>query len=87
MEGDGSEVPKKMYEELTEILRDVFDSDSIVANPDLTASHVEGWDSLGNVRLFLTIERIYGVRFSAGEISGIDNVGELAESIVNKRGQ
>jgi acyl carrier protein len=87
VEGDGSTVPQEMYEELTEILRDVFDSDSIVANPDLTASHVEGWDSLGNVRLFLTIERVYGVRFSAGEISGIDNVGELAESIVNKRGQ
>lgn len=79
------EVSQDVYDELTEILRDVFNVDSVEATPDLTAAHVEGWDSLGNVRLFLTVESVYGIRYSAGEISGIENVGQLAQSIVAKR--
>lgn len=78
-------VSPEIYAELTEILRDVFDSDTLVATPALTAPQVEGWDSLGNVRLFLTVEGAFGVRFSAGEISSIKNVGELAAAIVQKR--
>ncbi len=52
---------------------------------DSGAPQVEGWDSLGNVRLFLTVEGAFGVRFSAGEISSIKNVGELAAAIAQKR--
>lgn len=74
-----------IYSELTEILRDVFDSETLVASPELTAPQVDGWDSLGNVRLFLTIEGAFGVRFSAGEMSSIKNVGELAAAIAEKR--
>jgi acyl carrier protein len=75
---------QEMYDELTEILRDVFDNDALVATPDLDASQVPDWDSLGNVRLFLSIEMAFGVRFSAGEISGIDNLGDLVKSIEGK---
>lgn len=71
---------------LTELLRDVFDNDSITATESLTAADVEGWDSLGNVRLFLAIEQEFGVRFGAGEISAIKNVGELIAAIARKSG-
>lgn len=71
--------------QLTEILRDVFDNDDVTATPTLTAADVEGWDSMGNVRLFLAIEQEFGVRFSAGEIGAIKNVGELITLIDKKR--
>jgi acyl carrier protein len=74
-----------VYVQLTEILRDVFDSDEIVAKPDLTASQVEGWDSMGNVRLFLALEIEFGIRFGSGEIVGMKNVGELVQLIEKKR--
>lgn len=74
-----------IYGRLTEILQDVFDNDTVVATPELTAPQVEGWDSLGNVRLFMTVEGAFGVRFGAGEISSIKNVGELAAAIAQKR--
>ncbi len=73
-----------VFERLTSLLREVFDNDSLVATPDLTASKVEGWNSLGNVRLFLEIERAFSVRFNATEISGLKNVGELAELVEKK---
>jgi len=75
---------EQIYEQLTEALRDVFDNDELAADPELTAADVEGWDSMGNVRLFLAIEQALGVRFGAGEIGDIKNVGELAALIHRK---
>lgn len=72
---------------LTSVLRDVFDSDDLVATPDLTARMVKGWDSLGNVRLFLEIERNFSIRFSTVEIAALRNVGQLAERILQKKAE
>lgn len=76
----------EIYAALTEILRDTFDDDSLVATPTMTATQVEGWDSMGNVRLFLSIEQEFGVRFNASEIGGIKNVGELVALLQQKIG-
>jgi acyl carrier protein len=73
-----------VFDKLTPLLRDVFDNDDLVATPDLTAKAVEGWDSLGNVRLFLEIEKTFNVRFSATEITSLKNVGQLADLIEKK---
>ncbi|MGB9110319.1 MAG: acyl carrier protein [Telluria sp.] len=75
-----------IYATLTEILCDTFDNDDLVATPTMTAAQVEGWDSMGNVRLFLSIEQEFGVRFNASEISGIKNVGELVSLLQQKAG-
>lgn len=79
------EASRDTYLRLTEILRDVFDNDDVTATPELTAPQVEGWDSMGNVRLFLALEMAFGVRFGSGEIVGMKNVGELAQLIERKR--
>ena len=72
------------FDKLTQVLRDVFDNEALVATPELTARTVEGWDSLGNVRLFIELEGVFGVRFSATEISSLKNVGQLAELLERK---
>ena len=73
-----------VLERLTVVLRNVFDDDNLVATPDLTAKRVEGWDSLGNVRLFLEIEKTFSLRFTATEITALKNVGQLADLIKQK---
>ena len=73
-----------IYAQLTEILCDVFDDDNIVATPELTAAQVDGWDSMGNVRVFLAIEQEFKVRFNASEIGGVKNLGELVSLIAKK---
>jgi acyl carrier protein len=73
-----------IYPRLTAIFRDVFDDDAIVARPDLTASEVDGWDSLSHIRLMLTVERTFKTKFSAAQIGKLKNVGELAELIRQK---
>ena len=71
----------EVFDKITTVLRDVFDDDQVVATADLTASKVDGWDSLGNVRLFLALEKAFAVRFSATEIGSLKNVGQLVDLI------
>ena len=72
------------FETLTQVIRDIFDNETLTVTPELTARAVEGWDSLSNVRLFIELERVFGVRFSAIEISSLKNVGQLAELLERK---
>lgn len=78
---------KTVVDQLGEVLQDVFDNDDISVTDEMEAADVEGWDSMGNVRLFLAIEQEFGVRFSAGEIGAIKNVGELVAAIRRKTGR
>lgn len=70
-----------VYEKLSEILRDVFDDEALVARPDLTADQVDGWDSFAHLRLITTIERAFSVRFTASQVAALQNVGDLTELI------
>jgi len=72
------------YRKITEILRDVFDDDTIVATPDLTAADVGGWDSLAHLRVMFTVEKTFGVDFAAAQISELKNVGDLATMVEAK---
>ena len=42
---------------------------------------VDGWDSVTHVVLLVAIEREFGLRFAAGEMAELTDVGELAERI------
>ena len=73
-----------IYEHLTPIFQAVFDDDSLVVTPELTAHDVDDWDSLSNLRLMLTIEKHFKIKFSAAEIGKLKNVGELVTLIASK---
>jgi acyl carrier protein len=72
---------QEIYERLTKIFEDVFDEDTIKVTPELTAKDVDGWDSLTHIRLMLTVEKAFKVKFSASEIGKLANVGELVKLI------
>ena len=73
-----------IYPRLTAIMRDVFDDEAVVARPDLTADDVEEWDSLSHLRLIMTVQKAFGVKFSAAEVGGLSKVGDLASLIQAK---
>ena len=68
---------------LTTIFHDVFDDDLVVTR-ELSASQVDGWDSLTHLRLILSVERAFKVKFSAAETGKLQNVGDLADLIESK---
>jgi len=71
----------QIYARLTQIFEDVFDEDSITVTPELAAKDVDGWDSITHIRLILTVERAFKIKFSTSEIGKLANVGELVELI------
>jgi acyl carrier protein len=74
----------QIYTQLSEVFQDVFDEDSISLTPSLSAKDVDGWDSLTHIRLILTIERAFKVKFSTSEIGKLENVGDLVTLIKTK---
>lgn len=71
----------QIYVRLAEIFQDVFDEDSIKVTPELSAKDVEGWDSLTYLRLILTVEKAFKIKFSTSEIGKLENVGDLVAVI------
>lgn len=77
---------ERIYERLNEVFRDFFDDDSIEVDESTTAEDIEDWDSLNHITLIDAVESEFGVRFTMGEVSGMKNVGEMAE-IIKARGE
>lgn len=72
---------EEIYERLNEVFRDFFDDDEIELTPETTAEDIEDWDSLNHITLMAAVEEEFGVRFTMGQVSGMKNVGEMAEII------
>lgn len=70
---------------LSVLLQDVLGDDDIALERETTARDVDGWDSLANVRFMLAVERHFGCRFAAAEVSRLRNVGELVDLIGVRR--
>jgi acyl carrier protein len=77
---DRSEILSK----LTELMRDIFDDEELVANEEMTAEDVADWDSANHVRLMIAIEEEFHVTFATDEITAPENVGELIDLIASK---
>ena len=67
----------EIYDVLRRVFRDVFDDDSIEPHDGMTASEVERWDSLANIRMIVAVEQELNIQYSTAEISNLANVGEL----------
>jgi acyl carrier protein len=74
----------EIYTSLAKIFEDVFDEESIQLTLELTAKDVDGWDSLNHIRLILTVERAFKVKFSTSEIGKLNNVGDLVALIKSR---
>jgi len=74
----------QIYARLGEIFQDVFDDESIKVTPELSAKDVDEWDSLTHIRLILTVEKAFKVRFSTVEVGKLQNVGDLVGLIKSR---
>ena len=66
------------------LLSELIDRDDVELTEATTASDVEDWDSLVQVRLMIGIEAAFKIRFDPKEITAPDNVGELVSLIETK---
>ncbi|HEX3151272.1 MAG TPA: acyl carrier protein [Gemmataceae bacterium] len=69
---------------LTSVFRTLFNEPGLELRDTLTARDVDGWDSLNHVNLMILIEEEFGVRFTTGEVSALQDVGELKRLLSGK---
>ena len=75
---------ERILHAVNEIFRDVLDDEALVIGPATTARDVREWDSLSHIQLVAAVEKHFKVRFTAGEIQGFKNVGDMCAAIAKK---
>ena len=75
---------EELYDNLNEVLRDVFDDESITVTDETTADDIEDWDSLEHINLVAAVEQEFGIRFSMGQVQSMKNVGEMVDIILSQ---
>lgn len=45
---------------------------------------IQGWDSLKHIELIMTIEREFGIRFDASEVTALTSLGSIRRILVDK---
>ncbi len=75
----------EIFTKLNEIFIDVMDlDDDFVLTEETTADDIEEWDSLSHIQLMVAIEKNFGIKFTAKEVLGWDDVRDCVDSIASK---
>ena len=75
---------QEIYAQLTTIFHDVFDDDTLVLKPDLTAASVPEWDSFNHINLIVAVESRLKIKFQTAELESMNSVGHLVALIEQK---
>lgn len=71
----------EIYARLQDIFRTVLLDDALTLTPETSGKDLEAWDSLTHVTVMVHVERAFDIQFTSSEISGWQNVGELAKLV------
>ena len=75
---------ESIYERLNGFFQDVFDDEEITVHENTVADDIEDWDSLEHINLVVAIEEEFGMKFKMREVTGMKNVGEMVEIILER---
>ncbi len=75
---------QEIYSALTEIFHDIFDDDSLVLTPQLSAADVSKWDSMNMILILVAVEQRLGVKLRSREVNDLRNVGDLV-AVISRR--
>jgi acyl carrier protein len=72
------------YERVNGVFRDIFDDGSITVEDKTTTDDIEDWDSLEHINLIVALEEEFEMKFTMGEVTGMKNVGEAVDIILER---
>jgi acyl carrier protein len=73
-----------IYAQLVTVFHDLFDDETIVLTPGLTAADVPEWDSFNHINLIVAVEQRFKIKFQTAELEQLHTVGHLANLIQDK---
>jgi acyl carrier protein len=68
-------------EKLQFILSSVLKFDEFIVEDSLSATDVDGWDSLTHMVIITEIEKYFNIRFKLKELNKLTNIGNLISLI------
>ena len=68
-------------EKLQNVFQDVFDDPSIRLTPEFSPASYPDWDSVATVRLVLSIESVFEIRFTTEQVAGIKSVKDFLSAL------
>lgn len=74
----------QILQQLTEIIRDVLNDDTLTLKPDTVAADVPEWDSFNHINIVVATEAKFGIKFKTAELEQLRNVGEFVALIKQK---
>jgi acyl carrier protein len=72
---------------LQDVFREVFDSPQLTLSDSTTASDIEGWDSLQQIKIILACEKKFKIRLRARDINALENVGQMIDHLSSALGK
>tara|TARA_B100000242_G_scaffold294035_1_gene274328 strand:- start:2201 stop:2458 length:258 start_codon:yes stop_codon:yes gene_type:complete len=69
---------------LSEIVADILGIDDIQLAESMTASDVEGWDSMSHTRILYECELKWSIRLTLQELSSLKTIGDLLNVLYKK---
>jgi acyl carrier protein len=74
----------EIFENLEEIIKDVFLNDALRIDLKTTAKDVPGWDSFKMIQVVLAVEERFGISMETRDIDRLKSVGDLVTRICDK---
>jgi len=71
----------EIIEKLGRILSTVLKHDKFEINEALSATDVDGWDSLTHMLIITEVEKEFNIKFKLKELNKLQNVGSLVELV------
>lgn len=69
---------------IRDVFREVFDNDQMEISDSLSPKDVPDWDSLAQVRLIITLEEEFSVKFTTQEVAQMTCVGDLKQALAGQ---
>ena len=70
---------------LQEIFREVFDNQNITITENTSHEEIEDWDSFNHVKLILSLEEAFDIKFDVEEVVELDKVSDIINAVKNKK--
>ena len=72
---------EEILKKINDILKDIFDDESLVISMETTAKDIDEWDSLNHITIISTIENEFNVDFTMEEVVNFKNVGDIVDIV------
>jgi acyl carrier protein len=74
----------EISEKIRRILTSVLKHEKFEMKDELTATEVDGWDSLSHITIISEIEEEFKIKFKLKELNKLNNIGSLINIVESK---